>query len=456
MTTELTTLATDLLARVPHKNLPKHVGKPTFSQIREIQKLIEENAGSVSCSIETGEYNHLFLTKTNTEYTELTGNEPVAMPVEPDRPEIANNATAARIAQANQTYIIAKKLYDKTKAMKELLMNQLTTSFEPKWTQSMRHTATRQLNHRTIPEIFTFLYTRYGNVQSDIVRAKENELLSTPVDLDLPIIILFDEIEDFRVLAQAAGVPRTSAQLLDMVLKILKGCGCFTPAVITWNNITAAEKTWANLKEHFDQAHQNLENALDLPIGQSSFQQANVLAQQVAASVGQDMQHQLQVLQQSVNQALQLAQQTQENSVPPASDYRHDMNNMTEDSTVLSDIKNHFQNQINIMKMEHKKEVDSLRQQVQQVKQNSGNSGRQNNKRNNDQRKGGDADENEEKKKYWEGPRFRTDISKYCWTHGACNHTSAECGRKAPKHKSNATFQNKMNGNMAFCQYVNE
>ena len=44
------------------------------------------------------------------------------------------------------------------------------------------------------------------------------------------------------------------------------------------------------------------------------------------------------------------------------------------------------------------------------------------------------------------------DKSKYCHTHGACNHASSECNRKAPGHRNNATFQRKMGGSNAFCQ----
>ena len=39
----------------------------------------------------------------------------------------------------------------------------------------------------------------------------------------------------------------------------------------------------------------------------------------------------------------------------------------------------------------------------------------------------------------------------YCWTHGGCNHTSAQCSRKAPGHQDNATFENRMGGSCAFC-----
>ena len=45
----------------------------------------------------------------------------------------------------------------------------------------------------------------------------------------------------------------------------------------------------------------------------------------------------------------------------------------------------------------------------------------------------------------------RADTSKYCHTHGACNHSSSECNRKAPGHKNTSTRANRMGGSNAFC-----
>jgi hypothetical protein len=39
----------------------------------------------------------------------------------------------------------------------------------------------------------------------------------------------------------------------------------------------------------------------------------------------------------------------------------------------------------------------------------------------------------------------------YCWTHGACYHTSANCHNPAQGHQANATLQNRMNGNNRNC-----
>ena len=45
----------------------------------------------------------------------------------------------------------------------------------------------------------------------------------------------------------------------------------------------------------------------------------------------------------------------------------------------------------------------------------------------------------------------RTNISKYCWSHGACAHGSSECNSKREGHKENATFENKQGGSTSYC-----
>ena len=40
----------------------------------------------------------------------------------------------------------------------------------------------------------------------------------------------------------------------------------------------------------------------------------------------------------------------------------------------------------------------------------------------------------------------------YCWTHGACGHDGTRCRHPSVGHQKNATFQNRMNGNPAYCQ----
>ena len=40
---------------------------------------------------------------------------------------------------------------------------------------------------------------------------------------------------------------------------------------------------------------------------------------------------------------------------------------------------------------------------------------------------------------------------KYCWTHGACGHSSVNCKDTAPGHKDEATKENKLDGSKVWC-----
>ena len=50
-----------------------------------------------------------------------------------------------------------------------------------------------------------------------------------------------------------------------------------------------------------------------------------------------------------------------------------------------------------------------------------------------------------------QGNHKRFTTNKYCWTHGACARSSAECKIPCAGHKSDATFQNKQGSSTDFC-----
>ena len=60
---------------------------------------------------------------------------------------------------------------------------------------------------------------------------------------------------------------------------------------------------------------------------------------------------------------------------------------------------------------------------------------------------------NKKCKKTPDNPTFaRRTTDQYCWTHGGCAHNGALCTAKAPGHKNDATFENKMGGSKGFCE----
>jgi hypothetical protein len=48
----------------------------------------------------------------------------------------------------------------------------------------------------------------------------------------------------------------------------------------------------------------------------------------------------------------------------------------------------------------------------------------------------------------------RSQTRLYCWSHGACAHTSPDCNRPTTGHQATATFSNMMNGSTNGCYWL--
>ena len=48
--------------------------------------------------------------------------------------------------------------------------------------------------------------------------------------------------------------------------------------------------------------------------------------------------------------------------------------------------------------------------------------------------------------------RKRRFLKHYCWSHGAGNHTSADCRNKKSGHKDDATLERRKGGSDAYCK----
>jgi hypothetical protein len=94
----------ELIAGFPHSSLPKVTGEPTFEDLKIIRHYLNTNAMNVLSYKGVGRHGHLGLIITNDEYFALAmdvfpaPDNPGATAVHPE------NATAARIAEANRAH----------------------------------------------------------------------------------------------------------------------------------------------------------------------------------------------------------------------------------------------------------------------------------------------------------------------------------------------------------------
>ena len=233
---------------------------------------------------------------------------------------------------------------------------------------------------------------------------------------------MFNKIEDLVSLADAAGMPKTAAQVVNYGIGIIKKTNDFEKALIEWYNLPIHNQTWTQFKQHFTDAQNELRKIRGPKLRDTQFHQANQVSElkadfaklkdELISSVNAlaDSQHQEQVQEQEamnaatgINSAiLQLLQQMQgqlADKQPPAQ--------TGSDATIVA-LLQQMQAQMNL-------------------NQSGGN-------------------------KPSQRRRQRKNISKYCWSHGACSHESKDCKSPRKGHQWNATFENKMKGSEDFCK----
>ena len=189
------------------------------------------------------------------------------------------------------------------------------------------------------------------------------------------------------------------------------------------------EHTWLNFQDHFTRAQQNLRRVRG-PSMQSNIMinQANAISQ----SLMQNMQEEKDVFMDAVeaSETRILKAFATITPSPPTDD------NSTGSATANKTASDMMM--IGILKL-----LKELKNDKDDKKRKSPSTGQPRGRRNNNN----SDNNNQQRKKY-----KRNDTSKYCWSHGACSHSSKDCEKKKDCHKVDATFQNMMGGCTDYCQ----
>ena len=90
-----------------------------------------------------------------------------------------------------------------------------------------------------------------------------------------PVDVIFKKVEDLSNLSIAARADFSEQQLINIAYFILNNMGKYQIYIHKWSRLQADQKTWANFKTQFRQAHQELKEAEDLQVRDTQFNSAN-------------------------------------------------------------------------------------------------------------------------------------------------------------------------------------
>ena len=374
-----------------YPELTRIIGEPTTASLITLLNEVKTNAQAVHTTLGGGAHGHLGLVCSSTTYATLVpSNTPYERPRNPERLQIEGTETQYQIAQRNQEYQEALRLFREVISVERAIIQQMVAAIEPKYLKALRNTVTNKIT-KTIPEIFEYLFDTYGDISPQELRMLTTQVETLTFPPNEPVDTIFTEIDDLATIAELARAPMSEPQKINMAYLLLQNTQVYSNALNKWNQLSISDHTWENFKRHFRTAQKGLRRTGALSIHES-INHTEILS----------------LIQQGVQLALEDKHLTSTDSSAtlPTTESINSASSISSDLTLQT-----MQKQIDIM---------------QQMLENMHTM----HKTNNTPRK---------KKK-------NPNQNKYCWTHGLCSHDGTECRNPADGHVAEATVNNRMGG----------
>ena len=390
-------------------------GIPTYKALKRLKAELRANASSVETDLGGGNHGYLGLVLSDAEYAQVSPI-PFVAPAYPAPLTIPANATQVTAFERRAAHEEAKRVYYECQNIEKALQRHIQDAIEDKYLEHLIDEDT-QLIHEDIPDILDYLMENYGRVRSEEVTEQYETIRKMSFHPADPMITLFGPIEKLEKLAVAANLTYSQNQLIDLALTVIRNTRDYEQALLNWEKKPLNQKTWDELKTHFKTAQQELKKIRGPTMQQAGYHHANMLAQSLKEDLDQKNEELLTMMQSVIEQSTTQPDPASEISAPSA----HLASTPTNDTV-----------QLQILQL-----IQQIQQDMKACVAATNNNTKEIKKTN---RKTRDS-----------GGLFRKDISKYCWTHGACGHTGKECRAKAPGHRDDATLENRNGGSNARC-----
>ena len=409
-----------------HKVLTKIHGKPTYPTLQTLYTELKANAGSVPTTLGGGLHGHLGLLLPATSYATLQPTIAWVTPPNPG-PFAPPAGTTAVINAARDVWMASHYEFELCQATEKALLAQVVDAVDTVYLRALLNRATGQYS-TSIRDLMTHLFTTYGQLTPQQVKAKEAEIYSLHFDISQPVDIIFNAIEDLSALATHASSPMTDQQMIDIAYVIFAKQPILQQDLRDWKRTPLADKTWANMITHFRTAQNDLSS---LPVASDLYHQANHV-DMIADLVAQR-------LLDTVAPMLDPAPPPPLVPVAPAPPTPHIAAPVlpTAPNPDLASLHHQLQQLVTLMSTTvapgpGAPTASPAPRPGSHPARTPGRGGRGRGRG-----RGQIA-----------GPRM------YCWSHGACAHSSSECNNKSVGHQPTATFTNMQGGSTNRCFWL--
>ena len=249
----------DLLEAFPNKSV-KHTGRPDYEVLNNIKTALKQNFATVPCTLGGGTHGNLGVILTPAEYAAAT---PITTPpfVDPPFPGpaaiIPPNSTGPQIAAIERQFNKSIRQWTEYKTIQDGIDDMYLKGITDR---------NVSLANVTIRNILAILFRNYGNITKYDIE-ENNKKLKEKWDVNTPIEMLFDQIEDAQR-RQANHIPvvnylpqlTTSFMQQDWFLMTAK------------HGIASrlTRRRWKTSKQRFNKLNENCETNNALPNKQGS------------------------------------------------------------------------------------------------------------------------------------------------------------------------------------------
>jgi hypothetical protein len=395
-----------------HEVLSKIHGPPSYASLKNLLNEVKANASSVPSTLAGGRYGHLGFVLTPPVFAMLPGALPWFDPLPPG-PFLppALPVTAAQIEAARDVWRESKATYDIFQATEKALVAQIVQAIDVEFLRPLQDDDSGLFTTQ-LSQVLTHLFDEYGTITPQDLENKRLSIVQMHYSIMTPIDTVFTAVDDFCKLSAHAGAPLSLPLSLDMVYVILAKEPLLNLDLRTWSRLPAFQRTWASMLTHFRRAHKELRS---LPTAGDVFHQQPAYAnsaQTIADLVAQRL------LDSAAHEILPA-----EDTPPP-----------------LAEANAALVRESNLVAREAAL-IAQMQQMLATIHRPAGPSragrGRGRGRHGTATGRGRNVT-----------PRH------YCWSHGACSHTGAQCMYPVAGHITAATFTDMQGGSTRNCFWI--
>jgi len=394
-----------------HQVLTRIHGTPVFETLQVLTTELKANASSVPTTLGGGNYGHLGLVVSDQKYASLANSSPWVTPVNPGPYTPPATGTGPQIEADKDGWRGAHEVFALCQATEKALVAQVVESIDSTYLRALLDRTTGQYA-ANLRDVLSHLYDTYGTITPHQIHAKETAIRNMHFDLSMPIDSVFNAVEDLADLAEHAHSAWTPELMMDLAYMVLDQQPSLNYDLRVWTDMPTANRTWAGMLKHFRAAQKALSSRTTAGTTYNQANNVTTMADLVAQRILDTM-------------------PTTPETEPPVE---------TINAAITTELA--------------ARDAALLAQMQEMMTRMSTGTANTNSRRRNQRNNRGRGTAGGTERPNDTPAANRNHNSLYCWTHGACAHSSTECNNQLPGHITTATFHNMQGGSTKNFQHV--